>query len=416
MSFYLLSVLLVPFVKVLVRYRLKKELEEKNRITERYGFPSFKRPPGPVVWIHAASVGETVSLIPLIKSYKTNYPSDNILLTTTTVTAASIVKERLSEICIHQYVPFDIGLWVTRFLKNWQPQLVVFIESELWPNMITEIYKKKIPLILLNARLSDRSYRRWLRFKFIARYLLSRFSLCLAQSYQSAERLKKLGAPDVKVMANLKFAASALPVSTEKLQRLSKPFANRPLWVAASTHSGEEEMVARTHHSLKEHFPNLLTILAPRHPNRCDKIKKLCEDSNLSVQTHKTYQGTSLTDFDIYLVDTIGELGLFFSLSSIVFIGGSFVSVEGHNPIEPALFECAVVWGPRMNNFKDICSHLSSACYKVQTQNELTATIYDLLKNPQKAETAGSKALGIVKEQAEGVEEIVHTLRSFYDK
>ena len=414
MGFYLLSVLLVPFVKALTSYRLKKGLEEKDRIHERYGISSVERPRDPLIWIHAASVGETISLIPLIKAYKTHYPTHNILLTTTTVTAASIIKQRLSGLCIHQYVPFDVGPWVKRFLKDWKPQLAVLVESELWPNMITQVHKMKIPLVLLNARLSDRSYHRWLKFRCLAKQLLSRFSLCLAQSPRIAERLIHLGACNVEVMANLKFAADPLPVSADILQKLSHLCEGRAIWVAASTHASEEEIVIQTHHDLKKQFPNLLTILIPRHPSRSNKVEKLCEDSGLSVQSHSTINANSTADFDVYLVDTIGELGLFFSLSSIVFIGGSFVSVEGHNPIEPALFKCAVLWGPRMSNFKDVCAHLSDDCYTIQTQKELAEGVQDLLLNPKKAKALGAAAFSTVKEQAEEIQKTVHLLRSFY--
>jgi 3-deoxy-D-manno-octulosonic-acid transferase len=414
LSFYLLSILLLPFIKILTSYRLKKGLEEKDRIGERYGIASVERPRDPLIWIHAASVGETISLIPLIKSYKENYPNHNILLTTTTVTAASIIEQRLSDLCIHQYVPFDVGPWVRQFLKYWKPQLAVLVESELWPNIIIQIHKMKIPLVLLNARLSNRSYHRWLKFRFLARQLLSRFSLCLAQSPSMAKRLIHLGAPKVEVMANLKFAADPLPVSVDKLQKLSRLFKDRVIWVAASTHAGEEEIVIQTHHDLKKRFPNLLTILIPRHPNRCDKVKKLCEDSGLSVQSHSVLQNNSFFDFEIYLVDTIGELGLFFSLSSIVFIGGSFVSVEGHNPIEPVLFKCTVLWGPRMSNFKDVCAHLSDDCYAVQTQKELAEGVQNLFLNPEKAKALGAAAFETVKKQAEGVQETVHLLKAFY--
>ncbi|MBY0281139.1 MAG: 3-deoxy-D-manno-octulosonic acid transferase [Alphaproteobacteria bacterium] len=415
MGFYLLSILFTPFVKVLASHRLKKGLEEKDRIEERYGIASAKRPEGPLIWIHAASVGETISLISLIKSYKENYPNHSILLTTTTVTAASIVKQRLSDICIHQYAPFDIGPWVKRFLIHWKPHLTVLVESELWPNMIMQIHKMKIPLILLNARLSDRSYHRWLKFKYLAKQLLSRFSLFLAQSPSTAERLIHLGASNVEVMANLKFAADPLPVSTDKLQKLSRLLKDRPVWVATSTHESEEELVIQTHHDLKKQFHNLLTILIPRHPHRCEKVKRLCEDSGLSVQEHSFLQAQSPSNFDVYLVDTIGELGLFFSLSSIVFIGGSFVSVEGHNPIEPALFKCAVLWGPRMGNFKDVCAHLADDCLTVRTQKELAENVQNLLLNPKESEVLGAKAFKTVKEQAESVQKIVHRLRSFYD-
>jgi len=412
---YLFSFVLSPFVRALTLHRARKGLEEKGRIKERYGAASLPRPKGPLVWIHAASVGETVSLVPLIKSYKSHYPDHTVLLTTTTVTAAMIAKQRLLNFCIHQYAPFDVGPWVARFLKHWKPSLVIFVESELWPGIVQQVHKKRIPLILLNGRLSDRSYHRWLRVRFLAKHVLSPFALCLAQSKDNADRFKRLGAPKVQVMANLKFAATSLPLSTKTLEDLSALFGGRPLWVAASTHPGEEDIVINVHKALQRKIPDLLTVLIPRHPGRAEKVAQLCEDQGLSVRRH-SHSGTGRqSDFGVYLVDTIGELGVFFSLSSVVFVGGSFVPIGGHNPIEPSLFGCAVLWGPHMTNFRDVVSILKDACCTLETPKDLEKTVRDLLANPDKAKTLGMRALSIVKKQAEDIQTIVSTLRSFYE-
>ncbi len=411
MFFYLISILLSPFIRCLARYRAYQGLEEGDRIKERYGYPSITRPFGSLVWMHAASVGETVSIIPVIKAYKSAYPDQTILLTTTTVTAGTIAKQRLEKLCIHQYVPFDVGLWVDRFLNYWKPSLSVFIESELWPNMIQRIYHHKIPLILLNARLSDRSYKRWLRFPFFAKYLLKRFDLCLAQSPTTAERLKKLNAPNVRTMTNLKFAAEPLPYCELKFEELKHLFKERPLWVATSTHAGEEEIVLEVHKNLQKEFPNLLTILVPRHPLRTDKVEKLCMDLGFSVVRHSSLN--KQRDFQIYLGDTIGELGLFFALSRIVLMGGSFVPIGGHNPIEPAISKCVVLWGPYMHNFKDVCKILSKSCYNIKTPLELENTLRDLLQKPDETIAMGEKAAAIVKEQAKSIQDIITTLRDY---
>lgn len=413
MFFYLLSGLLSPLVRALVHYRVSKGVENKDRIKERYGYASIARPSGPLLWIHAASVGETVSIVPLIKAYKNAYPDQTILLTTTTVTASTIVQQRLAEFCIHQFVPFDVGSWVDRFLNHWKPSLSVFVESELWPNLIQRTYRRKIPLILLNARLSDKSYKRWLRFPFMSKYLLTRFNLCLAQSSTTAERLKNLGASNVKTMANLKFAAESLPYNDQNLEKLKSLFEGRPLWVATSTHAGEEEIVLEVHQRLQKEFPNLLTILIPRHPSRIDKVEKLCTDSGLSSVRHSIFNEQN--DFQIYLGDTIGELGLFFALSRIVLMGGSFVPIGGHNPIEPAISGCAVLWGPYMHNFKDVCHVLSEPCYSVDTSEKLKETLKHLLQNPDKALSKGAEAAAIVKKQAESVQDTAATLRAFYE-
>ena len=411
--FYLLSSLLSPLVRILVWYRVSKGLEERNRVRERYGYASIVRPTGSLVWVHAASVGETVSIVPLIKAYKNTYPDQTILLTTTTITARTIAQQRLTGFCIHQFVPFDVGPWVDRFLNHWKPSLSVFVESELWPTLIQRTYRRKIPLILLNARLSDKSYKRWLRFPFMAKYLLTRFNLCLAQSPTTAERLKNLGASNVKTMANLKFAAEGLPYDDQKFEKLKRLFQGRPLWVATSTHAGEEEIVLKVHQRLQKEFPNLLTILVPRHPLRIDKVEKMCEDLQLSSVRHSTFNEQS--DFQIYLGDTIGELGLFFALSRIVLMGGSVVPIGGHNPIEPAISGCAVLWGPYMHNFKDVCQVLGESCYSVDTPEKLEETLKHFLQNPDKVLSIGEGAAAIVKKQAESVQDTAATLRAHYE-
>ncbi|MCX7338645.1 MAG: 3-deoxy-D-manno-octulosonic acid transferase [Alphaproteobacteria bacterium] len=407
------SNLISPLIKLLIQRRLSKGLEEADRLSERYGQSSFQRPPGKVVWIHAASVGEVMSIVPFVERYTQEFPDHSILLTTTTVTGRMIAQQRLAGACIHQYAPFDVGAWVTCFLNHWTPCLCVLVESELWPNIIQQVHHRQIPLVLLNARLSDRSYRRWKKVKFAVRFMLSRFSVCLAQSPSVAERLIVLGAKNVQTIPNLKFSTQQLPVVEKEHQEWVAKLGGRPLWVAASTHEGEDAMVLLAHARLKQEFPNLLTIIIPRHPARAEGVKKLCLNNGYGAMC-KSENSIGLP-CEILIVDSIGELGLFFSLAKIVLMGGSFVPVGGHNPIEPALLGCAVIWGPHMHNFKDVCCVLGESCIAVTDQDAIVPIVTDLLQNPEKVHLLGDSAQNAVLAQAKGLGDIVRTVGGYAD-
>ena len=406
-----LSFFISPLVRLWLRYRLHLGLEEKPRLPERYGFPSASRPSGCLIWFHAASVGETISLVPLLKLYKAQYPNHHLLLTTITVTAQKIAKERLADVCDHQYIPFDVSMWVRRFLKFWQPNAAILTESELWPNLIWQTKRQNIPLILLNARVSDRSYRRWRRFRFLSKALLANFDVCLAPSDTIAHRLKDLGAPVIQSCPHLKFAAESLPVNLEKFERFQTILGNRPIWVAASTHAGEEKILVNAHQILKRKFPELLLILVPRHPSRAKEVVQLCYEAKEKGCLYSHQELNNETS--VLIGDTIGDLGLFFRLSKIVFVGGSLVPTGGHNPIEPALLKCAVLYGPHYYNFHEVCEVLKDVTFRVDNDQELVAIISNLLQNPLAAQQIGERAFETVQAQAQSLKGLVKLLARY---
>ncbi len=363
-----------------VRHRLKKGKEDPDRLNERFGEASVPRPKGPIVWFHGASVGEAVSLLPLLHRIRIQFPHITPLVTTGTVTAATVIAKVLPEGCLHQYSPLDVPSWIERFLNYWQPDVAVFVESEFWPNLILTCQVRKIPLYLINAHLSEKSYQSWRRFPSVIGRLLSSFEVCLAQSETIAKRLKDLGAPPskVRVCGNLKFAASPLPYDSVEFTRMQSVLQGRPLWAAASTHSGEETLIGEAHHLVKEVLPSVLTVIIPRHPRRGAEIAKELTAKGLQV-ARRSCQEAIQPSTDVYLVDTMGELGLFYRLSDFAFIGGTFVPIGGHNPIEAALLDCALIWGPYIHNQTEICDVLGAAASPVTTKEELAETIALLL-------------------------------------
>lgn len=403
-----LSFFISPFVKLWVRYRLSKGLEEADRWQERFGFSSINRPSGHLIWFHAASVGETLSLVTLVKLYKEKYPDHHLLLTTTTVTAAKLVKERLEGTCLHQYVPFDVNLWVIRFLKFWKPQKAILVESEWWPNLIWQTKQSGIPLFLLNARLSDKSFQRWQSVKILAKGLLKNFDICFASLPEIEDRLKNLGAPLVKRCPHLKFSVEPLPVDQLRLETIQSVIKDRSIWIAASTHEGEEELILKAHKKLKEKFPKLLTVIIPRHPKRAAEIAQLCYKNGEEQETvclHSQVHPNLKTN--IWIGDTIGELGLFFRLSKIAFIGKSLVAPGGgHNPIEPALLKCAVLYGPYMQNFREVCQILQNTTYTVENENDLAEIITLLLNQSELVKEKGEQAYEVIQSQAKSLKEL----------
>ncbi|MES2252290.1 MAG: 3-deoxy-D-manno-octulosonic acid transferase [Pseudomonadota bacterium] len=379
-----LSIALSPLLWLYVHYRRFKGLDDKMRFRERFGYTSLMRPKGRLIWFHSASVGETLSLRSFVNGWHERYPDDNILITTTTITASKIVRDQFKGVAFHQFVPFDIIVWVNRFLNYWKPDQAFFVDSELWPNSIHACKKKNIPLVLLNARLSDRSYNRWKCFPTLASALLNQFKLCLAPGAETEMRLKALGAKNVGVMANLKFSAPPLPVNEPYIEYFKPLFTDRPIWIAASTHPGEEEFIYNVHHALKNQFPQLITICAPRHPHRADTLIKKALSQGLFFQTLTA----ALTEFDQnsdgIIIDEIGQLGTFYKLSDVVFMGGSLVPHGGHNPIEATHFKKPVLYGPHMHNFREVCELLATAggC-SINGENHLIQKLTCLFNAPE---------------------------------
>src|SRR6202165_2969819 len=353
-----LSFAVVPLAPALIKRRLKQGKEDPARIGERRGMSRDIRPHGPLVWIHGASVGEVLAAAALIE--KLRELNIRILLTSGTVTSAAIVAKRFPADIIHQYVPYDSPRYVARFLDHWRPSLALFIESDLWPNLILASAARRLPMVLINGRMSQRSVPRWRRLHGTISALLGRFDVCLAQSRLDAERFAALGSPSVITTGNLKLDVPAPPVDAARLERLISLTRGRPIIVSASTHPGEEEILVDVHRVLSGFFPSLLSVIVPRHPHRGEAIAHMIEASGLQVAL-RSHEEMPTAATHIYVADTMGELGLFYRLAPIVFMGGSLVEHGGQNPIEAVKLGAAVVHGPHVFNFTDVYEALDSA-------------------------------------------------------
>jgi 3-deoxy-D-manno-octulosonic-acid transferase len=378
-----------PALAGLLAWRAQRGKEDPLRIPERRGLPGRARPVGPLAWMHGASVGEALSLIGLVEGMIAR--GFSVLVTTGTRTAADLIGARLPVGAVHQYMPLDAPRWVARFLDHWQPNLAVIAESEIWPSMILALDAREIPLILVNGRMSERSFRGWERCPGTAKALLSRIAICLTQTQEDGARFAKLGAPRVSVAGNLKFDAPVPPADPQQLAYLGSMIARRPVWVAASTHPGEEAMVTYAQ------FPQLLTIIAPRHPARAPEVVESASALGLR-SARRSAGGRPHPSVDVYIADTIGELGLFYRLSPLVFLGGSLVPRGGQNPIEPVRLETAVLHGPHTGNFGAVYEALDRAggTMPVRDGVELAALAGELLRDPDRLATmarVGQRAL-----------------------
>jgi len=351
---------LAPMAMVYLAQRRKRGKEHPIRFRERRGIASGLRPEGPLAWIHAASVGEATAILGLIEHLLDTRPDLEILVTTGTVTSARLLETRLPARARHQFVPADLPNWTARFLNHWRPDLALWVESELWPNLVFAAHARSIPMVLVNGRLSARSYGRWRHWPGLIGPVLSAFDLCLAQDQHQAERFRSLGARQVAAVGDLKAAAPILPFDRSELLRLRSSIGSRPLWLAASTHAGEEKIAARVHRDLAAKHPGLLTIIVPRHPSRGDAIDAMLTGQALRIA--RRTRGEPVTDdTQVYLADTMGELGLFYRLAGIAFVGGSLVAKGGHNPFEAARLDCAVLHGPDMSNCTAMAAALAAA-------------------------------------------------------
>ena len=392
-----LSSVAVPLAPALIKRRLKQGKEDPERVGERRGMSADARPHGPLVWIHGASVGEVLAAAALIE--KLRALDIRILVTSGTVTSAAIVAKRFPPDIIHQYVPYDSPRYVARFLDHWRPSLALFIESDLWPNLILSSASRRLPMVLINGRMSHRSFPRWRRVSGTISALLGRFDVCLAQSRVDAERFSSLGSRNVVVTGNLKLDVPAPPADFTKLEWLMSVTRGRPIIVAASTHPGEEEVLVEAHRTLAGFFPSLLTVIVPRHPGRGEAIAEMIESSGLhaSLRSHEELP-TAATD--IYVADTMGELGLFYRLSPVVFIGGSLIKHGGQNPIEAIKLGAALVHGPYVFNFADVYAALDGAggARMVETREALVKQLGQLLADPKARDSVVAAAERVVSQ------------------
>lgn len=376
-----LSVIATPLTPLLLSHRLKKGKEHRLRFGERRGEARMERPPGPLVWLHAASVGELASVLPLIEGIRAR--DVNILVTTGTVTSSGLAEQRLQRGVMHQFVPLDVPRFVRRFLDHWQPDLALFVESDIWPNLVIETSRRNVPMILVNGRLSENSFNRWSNLRSTIGNLLQRFDLCLARTPADAERFGELGVPNVVTTGNLKLDVPAPPADATTLKDMQMAIGRRPVMAAASTHAGEEEAVIRAHQKLRGNFQGLLTIIAPRHPHRGPEIAERVNAAGLhGVQRSAGELPKRSTD--IYIADTVGELGLLYRLAPVVFVGGSLIPHGGQNPIEAAKLGAAVIHGPNVWNFAEIYEALGAArgAEIVNDGERLTAALAALMGQP----------------------------------
>lgn len=393
---------LSPAVPAFLSYRAKKGKEDSQRHGERLGFASRQRPDGPIVWVHAASVGETNAVLPVVTSILEQSNDIHVVLTTGTTTSAALAESRLPARAFHQYVPLDVPLYAERFLTHWQPKLAVFTESDVWPNLILETSKRSIPLVLVNARMSPRSIKRWRKNARIGRVLFSRFSVILAQNPAIASTMKRLGSPNVSVVGNLKIDAPAPPVDQVRLAEMRSAIGNRPVFLASSTHPGEDSIIASAHQIARAAIPGLLTIIVPRHADRGNALANLLMGQGLSIRQRSA---NSLPDpsTDIYIADTMGELGTFYRLSPLCFVGGSLIEHGGQNPVEAVRLGAAVLSGPHVHNFTDIYNALITAdgAAIVHNADDIAARITHLLGENAALETMRSNA-SLALEQMSG--------------
>ena len=352
--------LLTPLAPTILKRRLAQGKEDPVRFPERMGVAGIARPVGNLVWLHAASVGEAVSLLTLVDRFQQSRPDLHLLITTGTLTSAQMMAKRLPAGVIHQFIPLDSPAYVARFLDHWKPDVGLIVESELWPNLILMAAKRGVKMGLINARFSQSSYEGWGKASGFLKSILTSFKLILAQDGDSHSRLEGRGARNVHSVGNLKFDAPAPTASQDHVEVLQKAVEGRPIWLAASTHPGEEEIISQAHVLLKKSHPDLLTFLVPRHPERGVEIGDMLDGQGLRVAT-RTVSYLPPKICDIMMIDTLGELGLFYALCPIVFMGGSLVPIGGHNFLEAARLNCALLTGPHTENFKEVVKTFEQA-------------------------------------------------------
>ncbi len=412
----LLTMLSGPLIGIYLERRKAAGKEDPKRFAERLGVAGLARPEGPMIWIHAASVGESLSLLSLIERMTGERAGFHVLMTTGTVTSARLMADRLPEGILHQYVPVDRVPYVRRFLDHWRPDLILWAESEFWPNLICETAATGAPLILVNGRISPQSFKGWRRLPSVIRHLLSKFSLCLAQTDEDADRLRRLGAAPVVCAGNLKFAAPPLPADAGELESLKQAVSDRPNWLAASTHPGEEEIASRVHRRLTEDHSNPLTIIVPRHPERGAEIESKLARGGVRVARRAAHAELG-PDVDVYIADTMGELGLFFRLSGVVFMGKSLVPLGGQNVLEPARLDCAIVYGPHMANFREIAERMeqAGASERVADPDALASAVARLLEDDTARGRLAERARSLAEGEAEVLDVVMGELEPFLE-
>ena len=381
--YQILITILLIFSPLIVSFRILKRKEDKKRFKEKFCFPSKKRVSGNLIWFHGSSVGEILSILPLVYELEKNYSIKQILITSSTLSSAEIFRKFKFKKTVHQFFPIDSILYSYKFINYWKPTIAIFIESEIWPSIFGVLNKRNTPLLLLNARVTKKSFNKWNYVKKFSNSVFKNISKAYPQNNETSRYLKKLNISKIKILGNLKFTNN----DQDKLIKLDKivlkNFKNRKIWCASSTHSGEEIICSKVHLNLKKKYKNLLTIIIPRHIHRINKIVQEVNNLKLNVVLHSS-NPKDLKNTDIYLVDTYGETKKFYDASDIVFMGKSLIGKGGQNPLEPARHGAVVLHGPNIDNFSDIYELLYKLkiTHKVNGAASLTNLVEKLIIKP----------------------------------
>jgi 3-deoxy-D-manno-octulosonic-acid transferase len=406
--YQVLIILIIIFSPIILLIRFIKKKEHKTRFVEKFCLFSRKRNKGNLIWIHAASVGELMSVIPLIDKLEKNKDIKTILVTTSTLSSSKIFNNYKFNKTIHQFFPIDFFYFSKKFIDYWNPKIAIFIDSEIWPSMYKEIKKNSVPLLLMNARITKKSFQRWKFFNKFTQNIFNSIKIAYPSNSETYTYLKKLNIKKIKSIGNLKFTETVKQKSINFQSSFLLSINKRLIWCASSTHPSEEKIIAKTHLVLKKKFNNLLTIIIPRHIRRINEINQEINSMGLKTIIRTTNQKIN-HGTDIYLVDTYGETKKFFNISKIAFIGGSLVDHGGQNPIEPARFNLNIIHGPNINNFKDIYDLFNKKriAHKIKNFNQLKDITHKLLNIKKKKKINLEKIGNIILQKS--IKEVVST-------
>ncbi len=406
--------LLAPLVALRMRKRVEQDMEDPARFGERQGYPSRPRPPGRMFWVHAAGEGEAMSALTLVTGLLEVDEALSVLLTSETAASARLIQEHLPKRSMHQYLPYDQDIAIDNFLDHWHPDGAIWVESEFWPNLVTATRALDIPMLLINARISEDSFRGWRRAPDMIRDMLACFDLCIAQSLPDVGRLATLGAHNAACVGNLKAAAPPLPADERVLERLLRSIGGRPAWLAAGIDAGEETAVARAHIRLREDVPDLLTIVAPRDTGRGEAISESYRRQRLNVARRSGLEPIR-TESEVYVADTIGDMGLFYRLARIVFIGGSLANYGGHNPLEASSLDSAVICGPHMDDHDDLVCELvgKGAVHEIENAQALGDALLALLGDSAAVARSAEAGLAYIADGPRVLESMVREIMPY---
>lgn len=418
----LLMLVLRPLADTALNRRLQAGKENPHRLSERRAVPSCGRPLGMVIWLHAASVGESVAILPLIKQIKHNYPSVHILVTSGTVTSADILAQRLPDGAIHQFVPLDMPDFVDSFFNHWQPNLAIFVESEIWPNLIERSHKRRIPLALINARMSRKSERQWQRLYGLIRHLSAMFDCVLSASPNDNARLQRLGFNNPQSVGNIKLFAEPLPHDESVVQHVQTALSGKTMWSATCLHAEDDSIAITAHKQVRANHPTAVAIFAPRHPERAEGLEKLCQQQGWSCV--RLYQGENiataqeLQQADVILIDVIGRMGDVYALSPVVYLGGGFATRGGHNPMEPLRQGCVVVQGVDTANCTDAVALLDkhNLGVRAKTTEQVAQAITHMVSHPDEIHKQSKSADVVCQSLSYILDDVMEALSPLIEK